>query len=219
MIRRDRAACRRNARAMLHFTRMEEITAVGLPRLLEQFLARRAISATDRFGLPVTTGGGLKPSIYSARDPVSLRAPRQIQLLQSLRLTPRRDPGQRALAWSITAPGRRLEQVDAYGNISRTSSSQSRAAPRNRASWCAAWSEPSTRKAARMTALFRRSPISPRRSSPRRTTNSRIAHDAVHSVRIRAPALSLGRSRARCRALQSAPATYMTARPSPSGAA
>jgi uncharacterized alpha-E superfamily protein len=26
--------------AMLHFTRMEEITAVGLPRFLEQFLAR-----------------------------------------------------------------------------------------------------------------------------------------------------------------------------------
>jgi len=26
--------------AMLHFTRMEEITAIGLPRFLEQFLAR-----------------------------------------------------------------------------------------------------------------------------------------------------------------------------------
>jgi uncharacterized alpha-E superfamily protein len=26
--------------AMLHFTRMEEITAVGLPRFLDQFLAR-----------------------------------------------------------------------------------------------------------------------------------------------------------------------------------
>jgi transglutaminase-like putative cysteine protease len=38
--------------------------------------------------------------------------------VQSLHLTPRRDPSQRALAWSITAPGRRLEQVDAYGNIS-----------------------------------------------------------------------------------------------------
>ena len=25
---------------------------------------------------------------------------------------------QRALSWHITAPGRRLEQVDAYGNIS-----------------------------------------------------------------------------------------------------
>ena len=38
--------------------------------------------------------------------------------VQSLHLTPRRDPSQRALSWTITAPGRRLEQVDAYGNIS-----------------------------------------------------------------------------------------------------
>ncbi|HEY3657969.1 MAG TPA: transglutaminase family protein [Steroidobacteraceae bacterium] len=38
--------------------------------------------------------------------------------VQSLHLTPRRDLSQRALAWSIAAPGRRLEQVDAYGNIS-----------------------------------------------------------------------------------------------------
>lgn len=38
--------------------------------------------------------------------------------VQSLRLTPRRDPCQRALAWTITAPGRRLEQIDAHGNIS-----------------------------------------------------------------------------------------------------
>ena len=38
--------------------------------------------------------------------------------VQSLHLTPRRDPSQRAISWSITAPGRRLEQVDAYGNIS-----------------------------------------------------------------------------------------------------
>jgi transglutaminase-like putative cysteine protease len=38
--------------------------------------------------------------------------------VQSLHLTPRRDPSQRSLAWSISAPGRRLEQVDAYGNIS-----------------------------------------------------------------------------------------------------
>src|SRR5258708_35472711 len=37
--------------------------------------------------------------------------------VQSLHLTPRRDPSQRALNWNITAPGRRLEQVDAYGNI------------------------------------------------------------------------------------------------------
>jgi len=38
--------------------------------------------------------------------------------VQSLHLTPRRDMSQRALSWHITAPGRRLEQVDAYGNIS-----------------------------------------------------------------------------------------------------
>jgi transglutaminase-like putative cysteine protease len=38
--------------------------------------------------------------------------------VQSLHLTPRRDPSQRALTWSISSPGRRLEQVDAYGNIS-----------------------------------------------------------------------------------------------------
>ena len=37
--------------------------------------------------------------------------------VQSLHLTPRRDPSQRSLAWNIAAPGRRLEQVDAYGNI------------------------------------------------------------------------------------------------------
>ena len=38
--------------------------------------------------------------------------------VQSLHLTPRRDPSQRALSWNITSPGRRLEQIDAYGNIS-----------------------------------------------------------------------------------------------------
>src|SRR5271156_4986947 len=37
--------------------------------------------------------------------------------VQSLHLTPRRDLSQRALSWVITAPGRRLEQVDAHGNI------------------------------------------------------------------------------------------------------
>lgn len=38
--------------------------------------------------------------------------------VQSLHLTPRRDPSQRALSWTISAPGRRLEQIDAHGNIS-----------------------------------------------------------------------------------------------------
>jgi transglutaminase-like putative cysteine protease len=37
--------------------------------------------------------------------------------IQSLRLTPRRDAGQRSLAWRIVAPGRRVEQTDAHGNI------------------------------------------------------------------------------------------------------
>src|SRR6202051_4336959 len=37
--------------------------------------------------------------------------------VQSLHLTPRRDLSQRALSWTIIAPGRRLEQVDAHGNI------------------------------------------------------------------------------------------------------
>src|SRR5271155_3617086 len=38
--------------------------------------------------------------------------------VQSLHLTPPRDASQRALAWTITAPGRRPEQIDAHGNIS-----------------------------------------------------------------------------------------------------
>ena len=37
--------------------------------------------------------------------------------VQSLHLTPRRDPSQRAVTWTISAPGRRLEQIDAHGNI------------------------------------------------------------------------------------------------------
>jgi transglutaminase-like putative cysteine protease len=37
--------------------------------------------------------------------------------VQSLHLTPRRDRCQRSLTWTITAPGRRLEQIDAHGNI------------------------------------------------------------------------------------------------------
>lgn len=37
--------------------------------------------------------------------------------VQNLRLTPRRDPVQRALNWNIATPGRSRSQVDAYGNI------------------------------------------------------------------------------------------------------
>lgn len=40
------------------------------------------------------------------------------QSAQSLRLTPRREHGQRTIAWHMSAPGRRSEQVDAHGNIS-----------------------------------------------------------------------------------------------------
>lgn len=47
---------------------------------------------------------------YRYQEPVKYTA-------QTLRLTPRRDGGQRTLAWSIQAPGRRTEQVDAHGNI------------------------------------------------------------------------------------------------------
>jgi transglutaminase-like putative cysteine protease len=37
--------------------------------------------------------------------------------IQALKLTPRPDPGQRVLAWRVSAPGVRLEQVDPYGNL------------------------------------------------------------------------------------------------------
>jgi transglutaminase-like putative cysteine protease len=36
---------------------------------------------------------------------------------QALRLTPRREGRQRVLGWSMQAPGRRVEQVDAHGNV------------------------------------------------------------------------------------------------------
>jgi transglutaminase-like putative cysteine protease len=36
---------------------------------------------------------------------------------QALRLTPRREGRQRVLAWTMQAPGRRIEQVDAHGNV------------------------------------------------------------------------------------------------------
>jgi len=40
------------------------------------------------------------------------------QSVQSLRLTPRRERGQRVLSWRMNTPGRRTEQVDAHGNVS-----------------------------------------------------------------------------------------------------
>jgi transglutaminase-like putative cysteine protease len=47
---------------------------------------------------------------YRYQEPVKYSA-------QTLRLTPRRDGDQHTLTWSIHAPGRRAEQVDAHGNI------------------------------------------------------------------------------------------------------
>jgi len=47
---------------------------------------------------------------YRYEEPVNYTA-------QILRLTPRRENHQRAITWSIHAPGRRTEQVDAHGNV------------------------------------------------------------------------------------------------------
>jgi transglutaminase-like putative cysteine protease len=49
-------------------------------------------------------------TLYRYADPVK-------RSVQNLRLTPRRDPMQRALTWNISTPGRCRSQVDAYGNI------------------------------------------------------------------------------------------------------
>lgn len=38
--------------------------------------------------------------------------------VQQLRLTPRREARQRTLEWKLSTPGRRTEQVDAFGNVS-----------------------------------------------------------------------------------------------------
>ena len=50
-------------------------------------------------------------TVYRYDEPVT-------QSVQSLRLTPRRERGQRTQSWQMSAPGRRSEQVDAHGNIS-----------------------------------------------------------------------------------------------------
>ena len=39
------------------------------------------------------------------------------QSVQSLRLTPRTEAGQRVLSWALQAPGRRSQQLDAHGNV------------------------------------------------------------------------------------------------------
>jgi transglutaminase-like putative cysteine protease len=52
----------------------------------------------------------LHRTAYTYQEPVKYTA-------QALRLTPRREGSQRTLSWSIHAPGRRTEQLDAHGNI------------------------------------------------------------------------------------------------------
>ncbi|MEP7244107.1 MAG: transglutaminase family protein, partial [Gammaproteobacteria bacterium] len=52
----------------------------------------------------------LHRTAYRYDEPVKYSA-------QALRLTPRREVQQRVLNWSMQAPGRRIEQVDAHGNI------------------------------------------------------------------------------------------------------
>lgn len=52
----------------------------------------------------------LHKTAYTYEEPVKYTA-------QKLRLTPRPEVSQRTLSWSIQAPGRRTEQLDAHGNI------------------------------------------------------------------------------------------------------
>ena len=69
-------------------------------------------------GLPGSSGRGCKRMQLHIRHMTRYRYERPVKYsVQSLHLTPRRDAGQRALTWTITAPGRRLEQIDAHGNI------------------------------------------------------------------------------------------------------
>src|SRR5262245_6956733 len=51
----------------------------------------------------------LHRTAYRYDEPVKYSA-------QALRLTPRREGRQRVLGWSMQAPGRRIEQIDAHGN-------------------------------------------------------------------------------------------------------
>jgi transglutaminase-like putative cysteine protease len=52
----------------------------------------------------------LHRTAYRYDEPVKYSA-------QALRLTPRREGQQRVLTWAIHAPGRRIEQMDAHGNV------------------------------------------------------------------------------------------------------
>jgi len=49
---------------------------------------------------------------YDYEEPVSYS-------IQTLRLTPRADPGQRVLNWRVQSPGERLQQVDPFGNVTQ----------------------------------------------------------------------------------------------------
>jgi transglutaminase-like putative cysteine protease len=49
---------------------------------------------------------------YDYEEPVSYS-------IQTLKLTPRADPGQRVLGWRVQSPGERLEQVDPFGNFTQ----------------------------------------------------------------------------------------------------
>jgi transglutaminase-like putative cysteine protease len=49
-------------------------------------------------------------TVYRYAEPVK-------RSVQNLRLTPRRDPVQHALTWTLHAPGRQHAQLDAHGNI------------------------------------------------------------------------------------------------------
>src|SRR5229473_1390137 len=77
-----------------------------------------AISATALARISCYPRRRRKPMQMHIRHETRYRYERPVKYsVQSLHLTPRRDLSQRALSWSIAAPGRRLEQIDAYGNI------------------------------------------------------------------------------------------------------
>src|SRR5579885_2552400 len=98
-----------------------DASRISVPRGCRSFsIASRRSCATWARGSPTTSWsrhpeGPMQVRIshrttYRYQEPVKYTA-------QTLRLTPRRDGEQHTLAWSIQAPGRRAEQVDAYGNI------------------------------------------------------------------------------------------------------
>ena len=76
--------------------------------------ARARSRRSHRIGLLAAPRGGVSACSMHIRHETRYRYERPVKYsVQSLHLTPRRDLSQRALTWTITAPGRRLEQVDA----------------------------------------------------------------------------------------------------------